>query len=70
MIRVLGLLAVAAAAAGCGLAGTSAANATTGAGAAEQARQAEGTISQVQVDLQAAQEAAAEARRNAEAMAE
>lgn len=70
VIRTLFVPMAAALLAGCGLAGTGAAAGTTGVGAAQQASQAEGTIDQVQADLQAAQDAAAATRREAEAASE
>lgn len=70
MRRLLPMLAVSAALCGCGAAEMGAAAATAGAGAAEQARQAGKTLDKVEADLQAAQQAAADARRRAEAAAE
>jgi hypothetical protein len=55
---------------GCGLAGTSGAAATAGAAAAEQAGEARDTLDRVESDIEAAQQAAAEARRAAEADAQ
>jgi hypothetical protein len=54
----------------CGLAETGAAAGATGAAAAEQAQQAETITEGVKTDIAAAQEAAAEARRQAEAASE
>jgi hypothetical protein len=67
MIRILTLMVVTAALSACGLAETGVAAATTGASAAEQAREAEKITDRVEADLEAAQQAAAEARRAAEA---
>ncbi|HUG73663.1 MAG TPA: hypothetical protein VMK82_09585, partial [Steroidobacteraceae bacterium] len=65
--RIVSLLVITAALSACGLAETGAAAATTGVSAAEQAREAKKTTDRVEADLEAAQQAAAEARRAAEA---
>jgi hypothetical protein len=67
MIRIITLLVVSAALSACGLAETGAAAATTGVSAAEQVREGKETMGQVEADLEAAQQTAAEARRAAEA---
>jgi hypothetical protein len=61
------LTVIAATLGGCGLAETGAAAATTGASAAEQAREAQKITDRVEADLEAAQQAAAERLRDAEA---
>src|SRR5687768_11056089 len=67
MFRVISLLAAAALLSACGLAETGAAAATAGGGAAEQAKEAGKITENVETDLEAAQQAAAETRRAAEA---
>lgn len=66
MIRTVAILAAAMLLGSCGLAETGAAAGATGASAAEQAQQAETIQDEVKADIDAAQQAAAEARRQAE----
>ncbi len=56
--------------AGCGLAGTGGAAAVSGTTAAEQAKAAEQQMEKIQLDLEAAQKAATDARAAAEAAAQ
>jgi uncharacterized lipoprotein YajG len=70
MFRAITLLVAAALLNGCGLAETGAAAATAGGGAAAQAKEAEKITDKVETDIEAAQQAAAEARRAAEAASE
>lgn len=67
MIRRLTILAICASLAGCGLAETAAVSATNGGAAAEQAKQGQQQMEQVKEDIAASQQAAAEARVQAEA---
>jgi hypothetical protein len=66
-LPVLGLTVLAALLAGCGLAETAATGAAAGASATEQAREAKATEQRVQKEIDAAQQAAAERREQADA---
>jgi hypothetical protein len=70
MVRFASVLVVAAALAGCGLAGTTAATGAGAASSAEQARQAPKQLEGVQERLDAAQKTEADARAAAERAAE